>query len=133
LGLPKTTIYYHIRKFKKLGMTDWTWTLSIFRSGLMLPDMRARLCTPIWIPWRSSSLPHGPQWCRTTSWPHARSSGYVLRLWSTQEAPILKAEMYWQTFIIIFFLENKYFIALWPIRTTFIFCSTLFSAYGTVE
>jgi hypothetical protein len=24
LGLPKTTIYYHIRKFKKLGMTDRT-------------------------------------------------------------------------------------------------------------
>jgi hypothetical protein len=38
----------------------------------------------------------------------------------------LKAEMYWPTFIIIFLLENKYFIALWPIRTILFFVQLYF-------
>jgi hypothetical protein len=69
----------------------------------MLPDVHARLGTPIWVRWRPPSPPRGPQWRRTTSWPRARSSGLVLRLWSVQGVPILKAKMYWTTFVIIFF------------------------------
>jgi hypothetical protein len=78
---------------------------------------------------RNTGPPRGPQWRRTTSWPRARSSGLVLKLWSVQEAPILKAEMYWTTFVIIFCWKIIFF-SLWPIRTRFILCSTLFSAYG---